>query len=80
MRTLSRPVLFAPLLFTDRALVADDRAPGLSRCEENRIPNAVFLQISNRLAVRQIRSLGVDEVEIFQTMLGYADDRVPRTH
>ena len=25
VRTLSRPVLFAPLLFTDRGLVADDR-------------------------------------------------------
>jgi len=25
VRTLSRPVLFAPLLFADRALVADDR-------------------------------------------------------
>jgi anthranilate 1,2-dioxygenase large subunit len=37
-------------------------------------PSAVFVQISNSLAVRQIRPRGVDEVEIFQTMLGYADD------
>ena len=37
-------------------------------------PGAVFVQISNSLAVRQIRPRGLDEVEIFQTMLGYADD------
>ena len=37
-------------------------------------PSAVFVQISNSLAVRQIRPRGVDEVEVFQTMLGYADD------
>jgi anthranilate 1,2-dioxygenase large subunit len=37
-------------------------------------PSAVFVQISNSLAVRQIRPRGVDEVEIFQTMLGYAGD------
>ena len=33
-----------------------------------------FVQISNSLAVRQIRPRGVDEVEVFQTMLGYEDD------
>jgi anthranilate 1,2-dioxygenase large subunit len=37
-------------------------------------PSAVFVQISNSLAVRQIRPRGVDELEVFQTMLGYADD------
>ena len=37
-------------------------------------PSAVFVQISNSLAVRQIRPRGVDEVEVFQTMLGYEDD------
>jgi anthranilate 1,2-dioxygenase large subunit len=37
-------------------------------------PSAVFVQISNSLAVRQIRPRGVDEVEVFQTMLCYADD------
>ncbi len=37
-------------------------------------PSAVFVQISNSLAVRQIRPRGVDEVEIHQTMLGYVDD------
>jgi anthranilate 1,2-dioxygenase large subunit len=37
-------------------------------------PGAVFVQISNSLAVRQIRPRGVGEVEVFQTMLGYVDD------
>ena len=37
-------------------------------------PGSVFVQISNSLAVRQIRPRGLDEVEVFQTMLGYADD------
>jgi anthranilate 1,2-dioxygenase large subunit len=37
-------------------------------------PSSVFVQISNSLAVRQIRSRGVDEVEVFQTMFGYEDD------
>jgi anthranilate 1,2-dioxygenase large subunit len=37
-------------------------------------PSAVFAQISNNLAVRQIRPRGVDEAEVFQTMLGYQDD------
>jgi anthranilate 1,2-dioxygenase large subunit len=37
-------------------------------------PSAVFVQISNSLAVRQIRPRGVGEVEVFQTMLGYEDD------
>ncbi len=37
-------------------------------------PTAVFVQISNSLAIRQIRPRGLDEVEVFQTMIGYADD------
>jgi anthranilate 1,2-dioxygenase large subunit len=37
-------------------------------------PGVVFVQISNSLAVRQIRPRGVDEFEVFQTMIGYADD------
>jgi hypothetical protein len=37
-------------------------------------PSAVFVQISNSLAVGQIRPRGVDEVEIVQMMLGYEDD------
>jgi anthranilate 1,2-dioxygenase large subunit len=37
-------------------------------------PSAVFVQISNSLAIRQIRPRGVDEFEVLQTMIGYADD------
>jgi len=37
-------------------------------------PSAIFVQISNSLPVRQIRPCGVDEVEVFQAMLGYEDD------
>jgi anthranilate 1,2-dioxygenase large subunit len=37
-------------------------------------PSSVFVQISNSLAIRQIRPRGVNEFEVFQTMLGYADD------
>jgi anthranilate 1,2-dioxygenase large subunit len=37
-------------------------------------PSSVFVQISNSLAVRQIRSRGVDECEVFQTVFGYTDD------
>ena len=37
-------------------------------------PSAVFVQISNSLAIRQIRPRGVDQFEVFQTMIGYQDD------
>ncbi len=37
-------------------------------------PGVVFAQISNSLAIRQIRPRGVDELEVFQTMIGYRDD------
>jgi len=37
-------------------------------------PSAVFVQISNSMAVRQIRPKGLDEVEVYQMMLGYEDD------
>jgi anthranilate 1,2-dioxygenase large subunit len=43
-------------------------------------PSSVFVQISNSLAVRQIRPRGVDEFEVFQTMIGYADDTPEMTH
>ncbi len=42
-------------------------------------PSSVFVQISNSLAMRQIRPRGVDEFEVFQTMLGYADDAAEMT-
>ncbi len=37
-------------------------------------PNAVFIQLSNSLAARQIRPKGTDEFEVFQTLIGYQDD------
>ncbi|HEX3524823.1 MAG TPA: Rieske 2Fe-2S domain-containing protein [Stellaceae bacterium] len=51
-----------------------ERTDALNIAITSVFPSAVFVQISNSLAVRQIRPRGVDEVEIFQTMLGYADD------
>jgi len=51
-----------------------ERADPLNIAITSVFPGAVFVQISNSLAVRQIRPRGIDEVEIFQTMLGYADD------
>jgi anthranilate 1,2-dioxygenase large subunit len=51
-----------------------ERADPLNIAVTSVFPGAVFVQISNSLAVRQIRPRGVDEVEIFQTMLGYEDD------
>src|SRR5207237_5463131 len=51
-----------------------ERADTLNIAITSVFPSAVFVQISNSLAVRQIRPRGVDEVEIFQTMLGYEDD------
>lgn len=37
-------------------------------------PNAVFQQIGNTLATRQIRTRSVDEFELFWTFFGYTDD------
>jgi anthranilate 1,2-dioxygenase large subunit len=51
-----------------------ERADPLNLAVTSVFPAAVFVQISNSLAIRQIRPRGVDEVEVFQTMIGYADD------
>jgi anthranilate 1,2-dioxygenase large subunit len=51
-----------------------ERADKLNIAITSVFPSAVFVQISNSLAVRQIRPRGVDEVEVCQTMLGYEDD------
>ncbi len=56
-----------------------ERADPLNIAVTSVFPGAVFVQISNSLAVRQIRPRGVDEVEIFQTMLGYEDDPADMT-
>ena len=64
------------LSLKEPALVAfrRERADRLNLVVTSVFPSAVFVQISNSLAVRQIRPRGVDEVEVFQTMLGYEDD------
>jgi anthranilate 1,2-dioxygenase large subunit len=51
-----------------------DHADRLNLAVTSVFPGAVFVQISNSVAIRQIRPRGVGEVEVFQTMLGYADD------
>jgi anthranilate 1,2-dioxygenase large subunit len=51
-----------------------ERADKLNIAVTSVFPSAVFVQISNSLATRQIRPRGVNEFEIFQTMIGYADD------
>ena len=51
-----------------------ERADNLNLVVTSVFPSSVFVQISNSLAVRQIRPRGIDEFEVFQTMLGYADD------
>jgi anthranilate 1,2-dioxygenase large subunit len=51
-----------------------ERADRLNIAITSVFPSAVFVQISNSLAARQIRPRGVNEVEVFQTMLGYRDD------
>ena len=42
-------------------------------------PNGVFAQINNSLATRQIRPKGVGCFEVFQTLVGYADDDAAMT-
>src|SRR5580692_9399280 len=64
------------LSLKERELVRSrrERADPLNIAITSVYPSAVFVQISNSLAVRQIRPRGIDELEVFQTMLGYADD------
>jgi anthranilate 1,2-dioxygenase large subunit len=42
-------------------------------------PNCVFQQIANSLCTRQIRTFGVDEMELYWTYFGYADDDAAMT-
>ena len=51
-----------------------ERADNLNLVVTSVFPSSVFVQISNSLAIRQIRPRGVDMVEVHQTMLGYVDD------
>jgi anthranilate 1,2-dioxygenase large subunit len=64
------------LTLKEPGLVAfhQERADRLNLAVTSVFPGAVFVQISNSLAIRQIRPRGVDEVEVFQTMIGYEDD------
>ena len=57
-----------------------ERADPLNLAVTSVFPSSVFVQISNSLAIRQIRPRGIDEVEIFQTMFGYADDAPDMVH
>src|SRR5215469_10554054 len=64
------------LSLKEPALVAfrPERADTLNIAITSVFPSAVFVQISNSLAVRQIRPRGVDEHEVVQTLLDYEDD------
>jgi anthranilate 1,2-dioxygenase large subunit len=57
-----------------------ERADPLNLAVTSVFPSSVFVQISNSLAIRQIRPRGLDEVEVFQTMFGYADDPPDMVH
>jgi anthranilate 1,2-dioxygenase large subunit len=65
---------------TDLVAFYRERGDKVNLAVTSVFPGAVFVQISNSLAIRQIRPRGVDEVEVFQTMLGYADDPPEMTH
>jgi anthranilate 1,2-dioxygenase large subunit len=62
------------LQMPDLVVFRRERSDNLNLAVTSVFPGTVFVQISNSLAIRQIRPRGVDEVEVFQTMLGYADD------
>ena len=51
-----------------------ERADKLNIAITSVFPSAVFVQISNSLAVRQIRPRGIDEHEVLQTLFGYEND------
>ncbi len=65
---------FLSLQEPDLVAFRRERDDNLNLVVTSVFPSSVFVQISNSLAVRQIRPRGVDEFEVFQTMLGYADD------
>jgi anthranilate 1,2-dioxygenase large subunit len=71
----SAPRLEAPALLVYRPEFPDR----LSLSIASVFPNAVFQQIGNSLAIRQIRPKSVDEFEIFSTYFGFADDDAEMT-
>jgi len=66
-----RLTLREPSLVTYRPERPGDR---LNLIATSVFPSAVFMVLSNSLAIRQVRPRGIDEVEVHQTMLGYEDD------
>ncbi len=59
-----------PDVFAFRDEVGDGKAANLMRL----FPNAIFQQLCNSLATRQVRPRSHDEFEIYWTYFGYADD------
>jgi len=51
-----------------------DRDDDLSVAILSVFPNSIVQQIGNSMAARQVRPRGLDEFEIFQTIIGYQDD------
>lgn len=66
----------------DRMRLTDDKLlqyvpefeDGMNLAAPTIFPNSLFIQINNSLSTRQIRTKGVGEFEIYQTLFGYADD------
>lgn len=69
------------LVLKDPALLGFHReqADNLNVSVTSVFPNAVFVQVSNSLATRQIRPRGAGQFEVFQTLLGYADEDAEAT-
>ena len=57
-------------MFAFRDEVGDGKAANLMRL----FPNAIFQQLCNSLATRQVRPRSHEEFEIYWTYFGYADD------
>jgi anthranilate 1,2-dioxygenase large subunit len=65
---------FLSLKEPDLVTFRPERADRLNLVVTSIFPAFIFAQISNSMAIRRLRPLGVDQVEVHQTMLGYADD------
>jgi anthranilate 1,2-dioxygenase large subunit len=59
---------------TDMVTFRQEREDKLNLIATSVFPASVFIQISNCLAIRQVRPRGTDEVEVHQTMIGYEND------
>ena len=69
-------VASANLELAEASMVAfrPDRNDDINVAIVSLFPNCVIAQISNSMATRQIRPRGPGEFEVFQTLIGYADD------